>query len=46
MLNNKFNKIDYTDAKEDVIPFIQDVDSLNLWSSEFFIKTTKELKDK
>lgn len=46
MLNNKFNEINYTDAKEDVIPFIQDVDSLNLWSSVFFIKTTKELKDK
>lgn len=46
MLNNKFNEINYTDAKEDVIPFMQDVDSLNLWSSVFFIETTKELKDK
>lgn len=46
MLNNKFNEINYTDAKEDVIPFIQDVDSLDLWSSVFFIGTTKGLKDK
>ena len=32
MLNNKFNEINYTDAKEDVISFIQDIDSLNLLS--------------
>lgn len=44
MLNDKFNKIDYENAKEDVIPFISEKESLNLWSSEFFKDITKKLK--
>lgn len=43
MLTNKFNEINYNDAKEDVIAFIEDKDSLNLWSKEFFIEITKNL---
>lgn len=43
MLTNKFNEINYNDAKEDVIAFIEDKDSLNLWTKEFFIKITKNL---
>jgi len=43
LLINKFKKIDYTEAKEDVIPFIKNTESLNIWSSEFFISITKEL---
>lgn len=43
MLINKFNEIDYQDAKEDVKPFIKDVDSLNAWNKEFFINITNKL---
>ncbi len=44
MLNNKFKEIDYNDAKEDVITFIEDKDSLNLWSLEFFTEISKKLE--
>ncbi|MBQ3408646.1 MAG: nucleotidyl transferase AbiEii/AbiGii toxin family protein [Clostridia bacterium] len=44
MLNEKFKQINFTEAKEDIVPFIEDVDSLNLWSAEFFIEITKDLK--
>lgn len=43
MLNIKFKEINYTDAKEDVITFIEDKDSLNLWNSEFFTEINKSL---
>ena len=43
LLINKFRKIDYIEAKEDVIPFIKNTESLNIWSSEFFIIITEEL---
>lgn len=42
LLINKFNEIDFTKAKEDVIPFIDDLDNLNLWCKEFFINITKD----
>lgn len=32
------------DTKDDVITFIEDKDSLNLWSSEFFIEISKKLE--
>lgn len=44
MLKSKFNEIDYQDAKEDVKPFIKDINSLNIWSKEFFISITNNLK--
>jgi predicted nucleotidyltransferase component of viral defense system len=43
LLIEKFNEIDYNEAKEDVLPFIKNVDSLNIWSSEFFISITEKL---
>lgn len=43
LLNKKFNEINYEDAKKDVLPFIKDVDSLNVWSNEFFISITEKL---
>lgn len=43
MLNKKFDEINYTDAKEDIIAFIEDKESLNLWSQDFFKEITKEL---
>lgn len=45
MLEQKFKEINYTEAKEDVMPFIKDIDSLNLWSSDFFIDINKNLKE-
>lgn len=44
MLNKKFRKINYADAKEDVMAFINDTDSLELWKDDFFIDITKNLK--
>ena len=44
LLNKKFKEINYMDAKEDVIAFIEDKDSLNLWSPEFFMEITKNLE--
>lgn len=43
LLINRFNEIDYNSAKEDVKPFIKNVDSLNMWSKEFFVSITEEL---
>lgn len=42
LLIQKFTEIDYKEAKEDVIPFIKDKDSLNIWSKEFFIVITEK----
>lgn len=44
LLIKKFNEIDYVDAKEDVMPFIKNVGSLNIWSKEFFISITENLR--
>ncbi len=43
LLKNKFKEINYPEAKEDVIPFIKDSHSLDLWSSAFFMKITEQL---
>lgn len=39
-LNTRFETIDYEQAKEDVLPFIRDHSSLNLWSADFFKQIT------
>ncbi len=44
MLAEKFKTIDYDNAKEDVKPFIKDNSKLDLWSAEFFIAITQNLK--
>lgn len=43
MLYNRFDEIDYAQAKLDVEPFIRDTTVLNLWSSNFFKQITKQL---
>lgn len=43
LLYERFDNINYLDAKEDVIAFIEDKDSLSLWSKEFFKEITKGL---
>ena len=45
LLIEKFKIIDYQEAKEDIIPFIKDTNSLDMWNSEFFITITSKLKD-
>ena len=46
MLINKFREINYDEAKEDVISFVKNSDSLDTWSKEFFINITEKLEEK
>lgn len=43
ILNNRFDEIDYDNAKSDVLPFIKDIDVLDKWSSNFFKSITKSI---
>ena len=45
MLDERFDTIDFKQAKEDVEPFIPDISVLALWSADFFKQITKELKE-
>lgn len=38
-----FENINYEQAKEDVKPFIQNIDDLNIWSADFFKQITEKL---
>ena len=44
LLASRFDAIDYTQAKEDVRPFIKDTASLELWSADFFQQITENLR--
>lgn len=44
LLNERFNSVDFDEAKRDVRPFIADSDKLSLWSKEFFCAITEEWK--
>jgi len=44
MLRNRFMKIDYEQAKSDVLSYIKDPRPLDVWGSEFFIQITDMLK--
>lgn len=46
MLCERFDEIDYTEAKRDVEPFIRDPSVLNLWNAEFFKQITETLTAK
>ena len=43
LLKNRFNNVDFEEAKKDVMPFIGDIKKLDIWSSEFFIDITEKL---
>ena len=43
LLIAKFSVIDYKEAKEDVLSFIKDPQSLNLWNQDFFCEITEDL---
>lgn len=44
MLNERFESIDFEQAKQDVLPFIKNAASLDLWSAEMFKDITKNLE--
>ena len=44
LLCERFDQIDYAQAKQDVLPFVKDTASLDLWSAEFFKQITEGLK--
>lgn len=43
MLCKRFENIDYSQAKQDVLPFIKNPDTLNIWNKDFFCEITKGL---
>ena len=43
MLYERFDMIDFRQAKQDVEPFVRDAVTLNLWSTDFFKQITKGL---
>jgi predicted nucleotidyltransferase component of viral defense system len=42
MLIKRFASIDYIQARQDVIPFIQNPSALDIWSADFFCKITND----
>ena len=44
MLVERFDMIDYEAAKNDVLPFVKDANKLDLWSKDFFISISDNLK--
>lgn len=44
LLFDRFEAIDYSQAKADVIPFLKDSASLELWSADFFRQITEGLQ--
>ena len=44
MLKNRFDSIDFLQARKDVEPFICDTSVLDIWSSDFFKQITEGLK--
>ena len=44
ILYKRFESIDYSQAKEDVLPFIHNPASLDVWNKDFFCSITKNLK--
>lgn len=42
-LFERFDKIDYAQAKQDVVPFIRHTSDLELWQSDFFKQITETL---
>ena len=44
MLYERFDAIDFAQARQDVEPFIRDRSSLDLWSADFFKQITENLR--
>ncbi len=45
MLTLRFNEINFSQAKDDVAPFIKDISELDMWCTEFFIQITQNIKE-
>ena len=45
LLTERFRAINFSQAKEDVMPFIKNLSSIEKWSSEFFTQITEKLYD-
>ena len=43
LLEEKFNSVDFKQAKRDVIPFIRDASELDVWCPDFFKQITAGL---
>ena len=43
ILSKRFDSIDYSQAKQDVEPFIKDASVMDVWSSDFFKQITENL---
>ena len=44
MLKERFETIDFEQAKQDVLPFVADKTKLDLWGKDFFIDITHNLR--
>lgn len=44
ILYDRFDAVDFEDAKNDVLPFIKDIESLDIWSSKFFKSITSKIE--
>ena len=38
----RFDKVDFEQARRDVRPFIRKPESIDIWSKEFFVAVTKD----
>lgn len=44
LINNKIKETDFKNAKNDILPFLKDTQSVELWSQAFFHEVTSRLK--
>jgi hypothetical protein len=44
MLHKRFKQVDFNKAKQDVMPFLKDINELDYWSLDFFMQITEKLK--
>ena len=42
MLYERFSSIDVNQARNDVLPFIKNPETVNLWSEDFFTSITRD----
>jgi hypothetical protein len=45
LLINKITHVDFFNAKKDVTPFLNDLESTALWSKDFFLQLTNNIKE-
>lgn len=44
LLRNKIRSVDFESAKTDIIQFINNIDSISVWSPEFFLAVSEKLR--